>query len=50
MAFSISGARQSDNGYRMDGLIVNDYANACLPRIPISGWYAKAGSMWSRPC
>ncbi len=28
LAFSISGARQSDNGYRIDGLIVNDYANA----------------------
>ena len=28
LAFSISGGRQSDNGYRIDGLIVNDYANA----------------------
>src|SRR5204862_8020567 len=25
---SISGGRQSDNAYRIDGLIVNDYANA----------------------
>jgi hypothetical protein len=28
LAFSISGGRQSENGYRIDGLIVNDYANA----------------------
>jgi hypothetical protein len=28
LGFSISGARQSDNAYRIDGLIVNDYANA----------------------
>ena len=27
VAFSISGGRQSDNAYRIDGLIVNDYAN-----------------------
>ncbi len=28
MSFSISGGRQSENGYRIDGIIVNDYANA----------------------
>lgn len=27
LAFSISGGRQSENGYRIDGIIVNDYAN-----------------------
>ena len=28
LAISISGGRPSDNAYRIDGLIVNDYANA----------------------
>ena len=28
IAFSISGGRSTDNAYRIDGLVVNDYANA----------------------
>jgi hypothetical protein len=38
LGFSISGARQSDNAYRIDGLIVNDYANAGPGRPLRSAW------------